>query len=543
MSAVSSLLSSTAPQDNSYWAGWQQQGLPWQWAGPDDSADYWLEHTKDALNIMQDTYWNGTYWPSTIQWVGAVIDTIMISTQETYTSNLEADGSNDNPSTSSTDIESDIEKYYAQVESYYNSEDTIQIFDAAYDDAQWVVLEWLEAINFSNQHDAVADSGLGQDAIAKYAHRAHVFYDIVQDKFNTSECDGGITWNPTLATYKNAITNELFISSSIAMYLYFPGDNNTDPYPHPDYQPQTNSTLPPLSTMAMHDSTFLLNAVRAYDWFATHNFTNVQGLIVDGFHVTSNQTTCDERNEMVYTYNQAVILSGLRGLWEATSDTKYLSDGYDLIAIVINATGWNADSASAAAEWAGLGRNGILEDYCDAPATCAQDNYVFKGVYFQHLSQFCRPLPTETPLVEDFTHIAPPELADAHDAKCQSYASWIQHNAHAALSTRNETGIMGEWWGAAYVNRTQSRALDFAVPLPLGFVDVRNDPGLLETALWRCDGRGDCGGNGDRWWRQAEKQRRKRKRQVMDDVRTVETQAQGLSVVRAATDIRRQAQR
>jgi hypothetical protein len=472
-----------------------------------------------------------------------VVDTILISTQETYTSNLEDRRSSLQVTKSPAELESDIQKYFAHVEAYYGGEDVMQIFDAAYDDAQWVVLEWLEAIRFSNLHDASSRPGLGQDSIAKYAHRAHIFYNIVQDKFNTSLCDGGVTWNPSLATYKNAITNELFISSSIAMYLYFSGDNNTDPYPHPDYQSPMNTTLPPLPVMTVHDPTFLTNAVQGYDWFVSHNFTNAQGLIVDGFHISRNQTTCDERNEMVYTYNQGVILSGLRGLWEATSDTKYLSDGYRLIATVINATGWNAANAADAAEWAGLGRNGILEDYCDAAATCSQDNYIFKGVYFQHLSQFCQPLPTEKPLVEGVTHLASAALAEHHDQQCQSYAAWIQHNAHAALSTRNNFGIVGQWWGASYINRTEMSTGDFAVQLPPGCIDVRNQPELMETPMWQCDGRGGCSTQKLYAKRAVEslKEKRAKKRQVaVDDIRTVETQAGGLSVVRAAAEIRRQ---
>ena len=39
-----------------------------------------------------------------------------------------------------------------------------------------------------------------------------------------------MSWNPYLEPYKNAITNELFISASIGMYLYFPGDDNDSPF-------------------------------------------------------------------------------------------------------------------------------------------------------------------------------------------------------------------------------------------------------------------------------------------------------------------------
>jgi hypothetical protein len=368
----------------------------------------------------------------------------MISTQETFTSTLES---------SSSSLPTDIQHYYAQTQAYFTAEDTIQIFGAAYDDAQWVVLEWLEAIKFIQQYDILASSDLGQSDVANFAHRAHIFYNIVQDKFNTTLCDGGIDWNPALAPYKNAITNELFISSSIAMYLYFPGDNNTDPYPSPHYLAETNNTLPILPAIAAHDSIFLENAVKEYAWFASHNFTNAQGLVVDGFHISDGQTTCDQRNEMVYTYNQGVLLSGLRGLWESTGTTDYLDDGYGYIETVINATGWNAANETEAAEWAGLGRNGIMEDYCDATTNCSQDDLVFKGAYFQHFDQFCQPLPTETPLVENLTVLATDSLAQDHASKCRGYEAWVRHNAHAALSTRNATtNVIGEWWGASYVS-------------------------------------------------------------------------------------------
>lgn len=370
----------------------------------------------------------------------------MISTQETL-SGLESSNA-----TTSSDLQTEVLQYYAQTQAYFDSEDTIQIFDAAYDDAQWVVLEWLEAIKFVNSYDIISKLDVGQGDISMYAHRAHIFYNIVEDKFNTTLCEGGIDWNPKLEPYKNAITNELFISSSIAMYLYFPGDNNTDPYPHPDYRAETNRTLPSLTSVDAHDSTFLDNAVKEYDWFKSHNFTNAQGLVVDGFHISSGQTTCDQRNEMVYTYNQGVLLSGLRGLWESTGKTSYLEDGHNFITTVINATGWNAATSSEAAKWAGLGRNGILEDYCDAPASCSQDNYIFKGAYFQHFDAFCVPLPTDTPLVSGVTYTAPESLAELHAGRCKGYEAWVRHNAHAALSTRDGSGIMGEWWGASYVS-------------------------------------------------------------------------------------------
>ncbi|KAF2094678.1 Six-hairpin glycosidase [Rhizodiscina lignyota] len=466
---------------------------------------------------MQATYWNGSYWPTTIQWIGAVLDTLLAASDRSFTNALiEYNGKVPGAQSSTSQIQSEIQKYFSQVEAYYSNEDTIQIFGAAYDDAQWVVLEWLEALKFINQYDAYSKSSLGQSDIAKFAHRAHIFYNIVQDQFDTSLCGGGLTWNPALATYKNSITNELFVSSSIGMYLYFPGDSNTDPYPNPRYTSVTNNTLPPLLKLAAHDPLLLDNAKKEWTWFKSQPFRNAQGLIIDGFHISDNQTTCDEPNDMIYTYNQGVMLSGLRQLWEATGDTSYLDDAYDQIWSTINATGWFSLRGDDSGAWAGLGRNGIMEDYCDAPANCSQDAQMFKGIFFHHLDAFCEPLPTETPLIPDLTYTAPSSLASSHASKCDSYVPWVEHNAHAALATRNGSNIIGGWWGAAYGH-------------PHPGQDPWNDPGLLNQSPWACRSQHGCKSGGVHG---------RNPPQVDEgDARNVQTEGSGLGVVKAASDM------
>lgn len=526
--------------------------LPWQATGSDNSAAHWFYEFQDALATMQGSpFWTGYNWTS-IQWISAFLNTLLGATDRAFTEVLvEYDGNIPGSYISGSTIEGEISQYYEEMKTFFGSEDTVQIYGAAYDDAQWVVLEWLEAIKFINEYDAHNNGSRSQDDIRRFAHRAHLFYNIVQNQFDDSLCGGGLTWNPALEPYKNAITNELFMASSIAMYLYFPGDYNTDPYPSANYSSETNTTLPPLPFVQPHDPLFLDNAVKEYAWFKSQNFTNEQGLIVDGFHISANQTTCNERNEMVYSYNQGVILSGLRGLWEATNDPSYLADGYDLINTVINATGWNAQTASEASQWAGLGRNGIMEDYCDAPANCSQDAQIFKGIYFHHLSIFCEPLPTTTPLVDGVTVLADEELAAAHTRNCDGYTKWITHNARAALSTRDQYNVIGGWWGAGYndsnTNGVQTAKLDMAVPLPAGSWDERNNPDLLNQAPWACRGGRGCGQGEENRGVQAglPHQGLMRARSEKRDVnsggrgRTVETQGSGLGVVKAASDMTR----
>ncbi|KAF2720999.1 glycoside hydrolase family 76 protein [Polychaeton citri CBS 116435] len=534
--------------DGAIWPFGSGEGtLPWHSSGSHSSGSYWFEEWVSVLDTMQSTYWNGTYWPTTIQWIGAFLDTLLAASDRSFTNVLvEYDGTIPGTSTSHEGIQSGISGYYNQIVGYYGNEDTIQIFGAAYDDAQWVVLEWLEAIKFINKYDMYASTALGQDDIAGFAHRAHIFYNIVAGQFNTTLCGGGLTWNPALAVYKNSITNELFISSSIGMYLYFPGDSNTDPYPNPDYTETTNLTLPDLAPLSAHDPSLLDNAIKEYSWFKSQPFRNAQGLVIDGFHISDGQTTCDQPSDMVYTYNQGVLLSGLRQLWEATGDQSYLEDAYAYIYSTINATGWYARTGDEAAQWHGLGRNGIMEDYCDAAANCSQDAQMFKGIYFHHLDLFCEPLPTRKPLINGITHVASSSLAGSHARKCQGYVPWVAHNARAALATRNSTSnIIGEWWGASYINQTQAPNPGYSQPNP--GPDPWNHPRLLKQPPWVCEGKHECGkdrhhhNTGLRTRRVAHKLvegiSNRQASSDSDDTRTVQTQGSGLSVVKAAADL------
>jgi hypothetical protein len=367
--------------------------------------------------------------------------------------------------------------------AYYFGEDGFSLRNQAYDDMLWVVLGWLESVKFIKYH---CESGIGgservpgpiwhgHQFITPYAHQAHVFYELAGRGWDTQYCSGGMVWSPYLGPYKNAITNQLFISASVGMYIHFPGDNNTSPFMLDDL-----GTLDLVPTEPF-DPRFLKAAVDGYAWLKNSNMTNRKGLYMDGFHVSNwkkNGTKCDIKNTMVYTYNQAVILSGMRGLWESTGNRTYLEDGHQLTRNAIKATGWQFETASAPNdnEWGGLGRNGILEDHCDASGHCDQDAQTFKGIFFHHLTLFCEPLPLQ-PVVPGKTFSAEKVLAFLHRQSCREYAPWTAHNAHAALETRDEKGRFGMWWGA--------RDGVHSPFLPKGAVDYRTDGSVLLEPLW-----------------------------------------------------------
>ncbi|KAI4729902.1 hypothetical protein E4T49_02254 [Aureobasidium sp. EXF-10728] len=431
----------------------------------------------EALDVMQSRFfelWIGT-WPSSIDWTGAVINTAVSSTLGTI-----ARASSETKDDHYSKI---FNKYFSHNAAYYFGEDAFSIRNEAYDDILWTTLEWLENIKTIEYRNSTEPSWHGVQFNPAFSHRARLFWDLASKGWDTDLCGGGMLWNPRLLPYKNTITNQLFISASVAMYLSSPGD--AIDFPFSAFDSQVFDAMPGRP----HDPKYLKAAIEGYSWLKKSNMTNSQGLYVDGYHIkgyTQNGSIgtgkCDDRNEMLYTYNQGVILSGLRGLWEATGNTSYLLDGYKLIHNVMASTGWSTSAdphthISKSSHWSGLGSHGILEELCDRSGTCSQDSQTFKGIFFHHLTQFCQSLPEEA-VVPGKTHAASKQLRQNHSAFCKSVGSWVAHNAQAALSTRNASGFFGTWWGYKYA------VTDHPSSLPVHAVDYRNDRSVLSTSKW-----------------------------------------------------------
>lgn len=127
----------------------------------------------------------------------------------------------------------------------------------------------------------------------------------------------------------------------------------------------------------------------------------------------------DDRNnrEMTWTYNQGIILSGLSGLYKFTGDEKLIIFAQKLIDAVIQSYLVPTDS-------------GILVESCDPFRTCDQDQWMFKGIFFQHLGYF----------LEDLATIG-------EDQFLKKYHQFIQINACAVWDiARQKDGKIGNWW-------------------------------------------------------------------------------------------------
>ena len=507
----------------------------------------------DALQVMQTQFfeiWLGK-WPEAIDWTAAVMGTQVSATLKAITQMSDPESTRGYTTcpdflANATIYENLINQYFTHLLSFYFNENTLALRGQAFDDMLWVVLGWLEAISLINLHSDIHYTFAGDQKHASpwyakqfvpiFAHRVRIFYELAAEGWDTSLCGGGMIWSPYLAPYKNAITNQLYISASVNMYLSFPGDDNTSPFVVGE-QSQSDGRTPPGK---VHDPQHLEAAVEAYRWLKASNMTNTMGLYVDGFHVhgwrggnngSIGSGQCDIREEKVYTYNQGVLLSGLRGLWEATGTQIYLEDGHELIRNVIAATGWYNQAIDDSWKWAGIGRNGVLEETCDTRGSCNQDGQTFKGIFFHHLTAFCAPL--EVGEKSGVFFRADKGLANLHKQSCQEYGPWIRHNAEAAYGTRDHRGRYGMWWTFGLWH--QDHMTDH-VEAPDDGTDYRNH-GIPRNELWRLPD--------DKALRSAENADLKVDPPSLDGVRalvdpnsrgrgrTVETQSGGVGVVRA----------
>ncbi len=484
-----------------------------------------LDEFLDALRVMQEDYfepWLGQ-WPRAIDWTAAVAGTHLAGALSSVSFGLSS-------KEGIREKENLITTYFSQLLSYYFGQDAFSIRNEAFDDMLWVVLGWMEAIEFINYHTTVyhhqagsetsgpAASGQGFSGlrnqswygnlwIPAFAHRARIFWDIASQGWDNSLCGGGMNWNPRLEPYKNAITNQLFIAASASMYLYFPGDPNDSPFVNacdPRVEDPLQDTV---GTHEPHAVKHLQAALAGYTWLTQSGMLNEQGLFVDGFHisgwknVSNPNTRCDDRNDMVYTYNQGVLLTGQINLWKVSGDREFLHDGHRLVQSVIRATGYDLANDEPIDDlenlwpgqlppWHGLGRAGILEEQCDVTGRCSQDSQTFKGIFFHHLTAFCAPLDILYAAAagkngkRDAAHDE--QAKDYHRNACAAYIGWIRHNARAALATRDAQGKFGMWWTAGLLRISLANLPPQTLPSPDSgnhAVDYRTY-GVPNNATW-----------------------------------------------------------
>ncbi len=190
------------------------------------------------------------------------------------------------------------------------------------DDTGWWGLTWLQAyyLTGNRQYLAMAETD------ANYMHRS---WD--------RTCRGGLYWT-TAKTYKNAITNEVFLELTAWLHNTIRGDTK-----------------------------YLTWAKSEWSWFKSSGMINRSGLVNDGLN-----SGCANNRVTTWTYNQGVILAGLAQLYRATRNAALLRSAEDIAAATIRH----------------LTAGGVLREPC-ATATCGNSSGSapdsFKGIFVRDL--------------------------------------------------------------------------------------------------------------------------------------------------------------
>ncbi len=144
------------------------------------------------------------------------------------------------------------------------------------DDTAWWALVWLQAYDLTH--------------VSSYLSMAETDADYIHEDWD-STCGGGIWWQRSPRSYKNAISNELFLELTAALHNRIPGD-----------------------------AKYLGWAKAEWQWFDHSGMINKSNLINDGL-----TNSCENNAQTTWTYNQGVILAGLAQLYQATGNRSLLS--------------------------------------------------------------------------------------------------------------------------------------------------------------------------------------------------------------------------
>ncbi len=215
------------------------------------------------------------------------------------------------------------DKYVAAIANTFNKNKAGDFLNHYYDDEGWWALAWIKAYDLTNNPE--------------YLQMAKTIFEDMKGAWDET-CGGGVWWNKD-RRYKNAITNELFLTVAARLHQRTPGDEGEGSYR--DW------------------------AEKELAWFLNSGMINSDHLINDGLN-----SQCTNNGDVTWTYNQGVILGGLIEMYKITGDNDHLK---------------LAESIADAAISRLVNADGILKEPCEDNG-CGQDGPSFKGIFMRNLN-------------------------------------------------------------------------------------------------------------------------------------------------------------
>jgi predicted alpha-1,6-mannanase (GH76 family) len=202
----------------------------------------------------------------------------------------------------------------------------------SYDDMAWWALAWVNAYDLTGE--------------TNYLEMAKTIFSAMTGGWD-NVCGGGVWWNFD-RNYKNAIPNELFLSLATRLFQRTPAEQS-----------------------------YLMWALREWNWFQQSGMINASHLINDGLN------NCQNNGGPTWTYNQGVILSGLADLYRITGEDSYLNQATAIADAVLNLL---------------VTSEGILIESCEAaePTGCDSNGAQFKGIFMHNLHHLYQTCPKES---------------------------------------------------------------------------------------------------------------------------------------------------
>jgi hypothetical protein len=198
----------------------------------------------------------------------------------------------------------------------------------AVDDAGWWAVAWLDAYDYTGD--------------PRYLNEAVTITQYVNQYWDNGTCGGGVWWDRE-RTYKNAVTNGLYLWLTTSLHQRIPAD-----------------------------TVWLQRATTAATWYRSSGLINSSGLVNDGL-----TSSCANNGSTVWSYNQGLAIGGFTELWRVTGDSSLLTVARTL-----------ADAAISSPQ---LTRGGVLTESCDiGSATCDDNQKQFKGIFMRHFADLAR---------------------------------------------------------------------------------------------------------------------------------------------------------